>query len=232
MNVVANVMLKFAVAGVVLVLGLAATNAPAFAAPLNNEDCTDCPVSKTYDSEDVIEKIRNIKQRLPNEAPIDLPAGRRGYEPKHNVESRRSHEYSRAPSRHSECADCAPRRKYDSQEVVKKVRTIDHSRVINTRIVVPYRTRVRETNHLVIHKNETRHVGVIRHNRIIVEKEIRYVRRVPVRTRVEFITHRYDAVERPDSITVPVRPRYIGKCSDRGGLLGTYGACTALQVRG
>ena len=47
--------------------------------------------------------------------------------------------------------------------------------------VVPVGTRVSETNHLVIHKNETRHVGVIRHNRIIIEKEIRYVRRVPVR---------------------------------------------------
>jgi hypothetical protein len=232
MNVVANVMLKFAIAGVVLMLGLAAANVPASAAP-RDEDCTDCPASKTYDSEEVIEKIRNIKRSVPNEAPIDLRAGRRDYEPRRHTETRRSHEsYRSATPRHGECADCAPRRKYDSQEVVKKVRTIDHSRVINTRVVVPAGTRVRETNHLVIHKNETRHVGVIRHNRIIVEKEIRYVRRVPARTRVEFMTHQYQAVERPDTITVPVHPRYIGKCSDRGGLLGTYGACTALRVRG
>jgi hypothetical protein len=231
MNVVANVMLKFAVAGVVVMLGLAATHAPAAAAP--REDCTDCPASKTYDSEEVIEKIRNIKRSLPNEAPIDVPAGRRGAEPKRHAETRRSHEsYRGATTRHGECADCAPRRKYDSEEVVKNVRDVDHSRVINTRVVVPYRTRVRETNHLVIHKNIIRNVGVVRHNRIIVEKEIRYVRRVPARTRVEFMTHRYDAVERPDTILVPVRPQYIGKCSDRGGLLGTYGACTALRVRG
>src|SRR4051812_35034215 len=149
MNVVANVMLKFAVAGVVLMLGLAAIHAPAVAAP-RDEDCTDCPASKTYDSEEVIEKIRNIKQSVPNEAPIDVRADRRGTEPRRHAETKRSHEsYSSDTPRHGECADCAPRRKYDSEEVVKNVRDVDHSRVINTRVVVPYRTRVRETNHLV-----------------------------------------------------------------------------------
>jgi hypothetical protein len=73
---------------------------------------------------------------------------------------------------------------------------------------------------------------VVQHNRVIVEKEVRYVRRIPVQTRVEFITHDYRAVERPDTITVPVR-RVIGRCSDRGGLLGTYGNCgPTLRVRG
>ncbi|MEA2978671.1 MAG: hypothetical protein QOF09_494 [Alphaproteobacteria bacterium] len=213
-------MLKFAIAGAVLAFGLAATNAPAIAAPRN--DCVDCPVSDKYDSEELVEKIRNIKQQLANEALIDVRATRRIRDDK-----------PAAGPRHHDCADCPPPRKYDSQEVVKKVRNIDHSRVINTRTVVPVRTRVRETNHLVTRKNETRHVGVIRHNRIIVEKEIRYVRRVPVETRVEFITHKYRAVERPDSVTVPVGPRTIGKCSNRGGLLGTYGYCgPALRVRG
>jgi hypothetical protein len=168
MTVAGDVMLRFAVAAAALMCGVAATGAPALAAPRDKE-CFDCPVS----------------------------------------------------------------RKYDSHEVIKRVRNVDHSRVINTRTVVPVRTRVRETNHLVIHKNEIRHTGVVQHNRIIVEKEIRYVRRIPVETRVEFITHQYRAVERPDTVTVPVSLRAIDRCSSRGGLLGTYGHCgRPVRVRG
>ena len=63
--------------------------------------------------------------------------------------------------------------------MIRNTRTIDRSRDINTITEVPVRRRTRETNHLVIHENETRNVGVIRHNRIIIEKEIRYVRRDP-----------------------------------------------------
>ena len=48
-------MLKFAVAGAVLMLGLAAP-----APPRRRRDCTDCPASSRYDSDEVIEKIRNI----------------------------------------------------------------------------------------------------------------------------------------------------------------------------
>ena len=44
-------MLKFAVAGIVLALAAAGT--PVFAAP-RNYDCADCPVSKKYDSEEVV----------------------------------------------------------------------------------------------------------------------------------------------------------------------------------
>ncbi len=40
------------------------------------------------------------------------------------------------------------------------------------------RTRVKETNSLVIRQNETRLTGVVRHNHTIIEKEVRYVRRV------------------------------------------------------
>ena len=67
------------------------------------------------------------------------------------TETRRS-----AGERSYNCVDCAPKRKYDSQEVVKNVRDIDRSRVINTQTVVPVGRRVKETNHLVIHQNETR----------------------------------------------------------------------------
>jgi hypothetical protein len=98
----------------------------------------------------------------------------------------------------------AQSRKYDSEEVIKNTRTIDRSRDINTVTEVPVRRRVRETNHLVIHENETRNVGVIRHNRIIIEKEIRYVRRVPVVTPVYFVTRHYRVIELADTMEVPV----------------------------
>ena len=113
-------------------------------------------------------------------------------------------EIARAGPRDYDCADCAPRRKYDSQQVIKKVRNVDQSRVINTRTVVPVGTRVKETNRLVIRQNETPLTGVVQHNHTIIEKEVRYVRRIPVRTTVEFVTHNYRVVERPDTVTVPV----------------------------
>ncbi len=208
-------MLKFAIAGAVLMFGLAASSAPVFAGPAIDE-CVDCPVSPKYDSDEVVEKIRNNNSPLANEAPIDVPAGRR----------------RAAGPRDSDCADCAPRRKYDSQQVIKKVRNVDQSRVINTRTVVPVGTRVKETNSLVIRQNETRLTGVVRHNHTIIEKEVRYVRRVPVRTTVEFVTHNYRVVERPDTITVPVtlhRPNGCYRGSDYVG----YGSCRpSLRVRG
>ena len=234
--VAGTIMLKLFVAGAALTLGLAVTGATA--AP-RNADCADCPVSKKYDSEEVIRKIRNVDHSRVINTTVVVPAGARVDEPRRDREIKRVREAEsfrderRAPeSRRSKvlrsygCVDCAPRRKYDSEEVVKNVKNVDHSRVINTRTVVPGRTRIRETNHLVIHKNETRHVGVIQHNRIIVEKEIRYFRRVPARTRVEFITHDYRVVERPDTVKVRVSPGYIGPC-------GRYGSCRSmLRVRG
>lgn len=134
-------------------------------------------------------------------------------------------------SRTSGCSDCQPRRHYDDQEVVKKVRNVDHSRTINTVTVVPSGRRVRETNRLVIQNNETRHVGVVQHNHIIVEKEIRYVRRVPITTTVNFVTHNYRVVDRPAAGLIPVVPRRNYEC---GLGLGRYqGACRpTLRVRG
>src|SRR5688572_18535644 len=35
------------------------------------------------------------------------------------------------------CENCAPPRIYDSHEVIKRIREVDHSRVINTTTVVP-----------------------------------------------------------------------------------------------
>jgi hypothetical protein len=118
----------------------------------------------------------------------------------------------------------AQSRKYDSEEVIKNTRTIDRSRDINTVTEVPVRRRTRETNHLVIHENETRNVGVIRHNRIIIEKEIRYVRRVPVVTPVYFVTRYYRLIEQPDFIEVPVVQRRMQSCRHRD-------SCGPIRVR-
>lgn len=208
-------MLKFVIAGAALMFGLAASSAPVFAGPAADE-CVDCPVSPKYDSDEVVQKIRSNKSSLANEAPIDVRIART----------------RAARSRDSDCADCAPRRRYDSQQVIKKVRNVDQSRVINTRTVVPVRTRVKETNSLVIRQNETRLTGVVRHNHTIIEKEVRYVRRVPVQTTVEFVTHNYRVVERPDTITVPVTLHRPTGCYRGRGYVG-YGSCRpSLRVRG
>jgi hypothetical protein len=218
--VVGNVLLKFALAVAVLALSVAASGTKSVAAPRNN-DCVDCAPPSRYDSEEVVRKIRNIDHSSVIETKTVVPAGRRIHEAKRAYRPR-----------YDDCGDCAPRRKYDSQEVVKKVRNVDHSRVINTRTVVPVRTRVKETNHLVIHKNEIRNVGVVQHNRIVVEKEIRYVQRIPVHTTVEFVTRNYRVVERPDSVSIPVTP-YRQKSCHRGRSYGGDGSCrSVLRVRG
>jgi hypothetical protein len=92
--------------------------------------------------------------------------------------------------------------------VVRSTRDIDHSRVINTQSVVqvPYKRRVRTKNHLVVRKNTTRHIGVVRHNHTVIEKEIRYVRRIPAPTMtINFVQQRYRTVYRPATIKVPVK---------------------------
>jgi hypothetical protein len=216
-------MLKFAVAGAVLIFGVAAASVPALAGPVIDE-CVDCPVSDKYDSEDVVKKIRDDKRSLANEAPIDVPGGRR--------DSNRGSQKKRADSNH-DCADCEPRRRYDSEEVIKKIRNIDRSRVINTQTVVPVRSRVNETNHLVIRQNETQLTGVVQHNHTILEKEVRYVRRIPARTVVEFVTHDYRVVERPDTVTVPVTLYRPNGCYRPGRAYVGYGHCRpSLRVRG
>ena len=107
---------------------------------------------------------------------------------------------------------------------------VDHSRVINTQTVVPVSSRtVRPKNHLVIRKNTVRHIGVIRHNHTIVEKEIRYKRRPSIHVprahvyaapvTVNFVTQQYYTVRRPALVEAPyVYPR----CR----------SCRVLRVRG
>ena len=119
------------------------------------------------------------------------------------------------------CKNCvAPRPHYDSQEVVRTTKDVDKSRVINTQSVVEVPSgQVRTRNHLVIRQNTIRHVGVIRHNHTIIEKEVRYKRRAPVLRApmrrvyagpvvVNFVTQQYHTVRRPALVEAPhVYPR-------------------------
>ncbi len=99
-------------------------------------------------------------------------------------------------------------------------RTSIKSRVINTQSVVEVPSgQVRTRNHLVIRQNTIRHVGVIRHNHTIIEKEVRYKRRAPVLRApmrrvyagpvvVNFVTQQYHTVRRPALVEAPtVYPR-------------------------
>ena len=81
---------------------------------------------------------------------------------------------------YKECANCdAPRRNYDSVEVVKTRRNIDRSRVIHTKTVMP------------------------------VYRRARPVVQVPVVTVVQYVVHRYHVVDKPLIYTyqVPVYQR-------------------------
>ena len=134
------------------------------------------------------------------------------------------------------CYDCPAPKVYDSEETIHTTKDVDQSRVINTQSEVEVSRRVKETNHLVIRENETRNIGVIRHNHTIHEREPRYVVRVPAVTVVSFVTQRYRVVETPATMTVPVSVRPASRCS-RGGRTdrysGTDDSCRRLlRVRG
>ena len=209
--VVERINLKFAAVAAALVLGL---TAPVLAEP-RDDDNVDAASSR-YDSPEVIRKIGNAS-RLRD---ASTSSGRRSTEAKYLNRSR-----------NGDCFDCQPRRHYDDQEVVKKVRNVDRSRVINTVTVLPASRRVRETNRLVIRKNEIRNVGVVQHNHVIVEKEIHYVRHAPATTTVNFVTHHYRVIERPAAVLIPVAPRRNYECGvGLGRYQGSYGP--TLRVRG
>jgi hypothetical protein len=104
------------------------------------------------------------------------------------------------------CENCAPPRIYDSHEVIKKIREVDHSRVINTTTVVP----------------------VYRHAPEPQQPERRLVR-VPSVTVVHFVTHQYKVIEGPVTTyaEVPVVRRRAKDCH------GRYGSCRrVLRVGG
>ena len=53
---------------------------------------------------------------------------------------------------------------------------------------------------------------MVQHNHVIVEKEIRYVRRIPITTTVNFVTDNYRVMERPAAVSIPVVPRRNYEC--------------------
>jgi hypothetical protein len=164
---IGNVMLKYAVASIVLMVGVTVSALPALAAPPSDE-CVNCAPPKPYDTEDPARIRQEMDRPRTPDASTTLPAEERAPRTYRSVDVPR------------DCADCPPPRRYDSTEVVKTSHDVDQSRVINTEEVVQVRPRVKEINKLVIHENETRNVGVIQHNHRIIEKETRYVKRAPV----------------------------------------------------
>src|SRR4051812_1967763 len=94
-----------------------------------------------------------------------------------------------------DCYKCPPPRNYDSQEVLKKTKDIDHTRTIETQSVVPSK-RLIETNHLIVHENEVRNIGTVQHNHTIIEKELvltkHNVDNKYVNTVVNLVEHKYN----------------------------------------
>jgi hypothetical protein len=118
----------------------------------------------------------------------------------------------------NDCYKCPPPRNYDSQEVVKKTRDVDHTRVIETQSVVPSK-RLIETNHLIIHENETRNVGTIQHNHTIIEKELvltkRNVDTKVVNTVVNLVEHKYNTQRQKvvEEREIPGEHRNLRECN-------------------
>ncbi len=222
---------KFAVAGAVLLFGIAAGMTEAYAAP-RNSDCVNCTPRSRYDSDEVIQKIRNSRGSADSEPAMkrDEPADRdsgprldpiREPAPRADATYReggaRTETYREGGSRTEpayrerveECRDCPPPKKYDSEEVVKSSHDVDKSGVVNTVTVVPVAPRYREHNHLIVHENETRLTGTVQHNNLIVEKEIRYVRRAPI-YRPHYEVRHYRPVVQTQLVYVPIIQRQSG----------------------
>jgi hypothetical protein len=121
----------------------------------------------------------------------------------------------------NDCYRCPPPKNYDSQEVVKTTKDVDHSRVIETQSVVPSK-RLIETNHLIIRENETRNVGVVQHNHTIIEKELvltkRNVDTKHVNTVVNLVEHKYNTERKRvvEEREIPGEHRDLRDCNCEG----------------
>jgi hypothetical protein len=119
---------------------------------------------------------------------------------------------------YNDCYKCPPPRNYDSQEVVKKTRDVDHSKVIETQSVVPSK-RLIETNHLIIQENETRNIGTVQHNHTIIEKELvltkRNVDTKTVNTVVNLVEHKYNTQRQRvvEEREIPGENRHLRDCN-------------------
>jgi hypothetical protein len=104
--------------------------------------------------------------------------------------------------------------------VIKTTREIDRSKVIETQSVIPSK-RVIETNHLVVHENETRNVGTIQHNHTIIEKELVLTKRnvdyKTVNTVVDLVEHKYNTrrVRIVEEREIRGVFRHLKNCCDR-----------------
>jgi hypothetical protein len=97
---------------------------------------------------------------------------------------------------YQDCYKCPkPRPHYDSTEVIKDVKEVDKSQVIESQSVVPSK-RLIEINHLVIRENELRKTGVVQHNHTIIEKELvltkRNVDTKVVNKVVDLVEHKFN----------------------------------------
>jgi len=130
----------------------------------------------------------------------------------------------------SDCYKCPKLRpNYDSTEVLKESKDIDHSRVIETQSVVPSK-RLIETNHLIVRENETRNIGTVQHNHTIIEKELvltkRNVDTKNVNTVVNLVEHKYNTDRKRvvEEREIPGEHRDITcNCPQKGGHLQVYG---------
>jgi hypothetical protein len=142
---------------------------------------------------------------------------------------------------YNDCYKCPPPRNYDSQEVLKQSRDIDHSRVIETQSVVPSK-RLIETNHLIVHENETRNIGTVQHNHTIIEKELiltkRNVDNKYVNSIVNLVEHKYHTqrqhVVEEKELPGEVRELRDCNCDRQGGdrPLRAYGMVTPNDAYG
>jgi hypothetical protein len=150
--------------------------------------------------------------------------------------------YQGGGSGYQDCYKCPPPRNYDSQEVLKQSRDIDHSRVIETQSVVPSK-RLIETNHLIVHENETRNIGTVQHNHTIIEKELiltkRNVDNKTVNTVVNLVEHKYNTqrqhVVEEKELPGEVRDLRECNCDRQGGSdrpLRAYGMVTPNDAYG
>jgi hypothetical protein len=122
------------------------------------------------------------------------------------------------PYNNGDCYKCPPPRNYDSQEVIKQTKDVDHTRVIETQSVVPSK-RLIETNHLIVHENEVRNVGTIQHNHTIIEKELilrkNNVDHKTVNTVVNLVEHKYNTQRKHivEEREIPGEVRHLRECN-------------------
>jgi hypothetical protein len=126
--------------------------------------------------------------------------------------------YGGRPGGYNDCYKCPPPRNYDSQEVVKQTKDVDHSKVIETQSVVPSK-RLIETNHLIVHENEIRNIGTVEHNHTIIEKELvltkRNVDHKHVNTVVNLVEHKYNTQRQHvvEEREIPGEVRNLRECN-------------------